>query len=257
MISPKELYSSAPYRALDDRRKKLVSAILIYGQTFSAAARVAKLNQSREQKNPKVLNCLKAFGHEISGGAGLFGEPGTSEDGNLNVYEQARRLSWLVGDRSQDPPAELEEIPWNLSAEDRAFWSNLGLEITQLPARPDTAPAEVIAAWNAWCKAKSVADDASKRAQHLARHPNCDGCSNALDPANAVIRGINVVCPACADLWNRTGTCPKPNEPARACAVDVQPPPPSEPQTSRCSRCGRTTPQGVGLCSDCSTGVNW
>jgi hypothetical protein len=237
MISPKELYSSAPYRALDDRRKKLVSAILIYGQSFSAAARVAKLNQSREQKNPKVQFCLSQFGAKLAADAEAPAAP-------LDIYEEVRRLEWMLDGWGYKVPEEYEGVPQILDEDARKFWASLGHPITEIPPLPAKLPQHVIERYHAHFAAQAPT--------------TCTNCGSPLEyrppvPSRDVPEYLKYRYRGCSARCDARPICPaSPTMPTHTVEV-----PPSEPQTSRCSRCGRTTPQGVGLCSDCAVGVNW
>jgi hypothetical protein len=61
-VTPKQtLYRMPAYRALDDKRRRLVAGILLDGLSFSAGCRLLSLNQSREADNLDVQKCLADF----------------------------------------------------------------------------------------------------------------------------------------------------------------------------------------------------
>jgi hypothetical protein len=108
----------------------------------------------------------------------------------------------------------------------------------------DTWSAERKAAYDAELKRQWAVDDAAKRAARLAQHPNCDGCGNPLNPADALIRGIHIVCAACTDIWNHTGVLPN-STPTRIVT-------PSPVRTRRCRVCHQPAGPRDVVCTDAS-----
>ena len=240
-VEMKELYNHPAYRALDDKRKKLASAVLIYGQSFSAGCRVAGLNQSREMKNQKLQCCLREFGYE---GAKPAVEDPTSE----SIYEGAERLEREYNAMTPDQQREYHE---KRSAEVSRV-CKCGSALTfhmPVPYRDVPPEQEYI----------FLSCELCHRAADFCRcgdldWTTCGACGQ--NDGHLTAHGHAVTCQTCLKDAQYAGWPPrKPVAAVQRPAADAIPEP---VRPGRCSRCGeQTAEQHIKLCQNCAVGVNW
>jgi hypothetical protein len=224
--------------ALDPKRQAIARGIA-QGVSYSRAVKSVGLNATREKRNPdlqRVLWILKM-------GVDPEGQPATAA-GQLDVYECARRLGWLLGDDTQEPSRDVEHVMWILDEDD---WMHTEIGVPrQITSRPDRLTDDQIARYHTRMEEVYPKD----------RQP-CSFCGVM------VFHGRRV-CDSCLPKCR----CGQASCPASQCRENAQPVPaayvqPSRPvvdvptlRVSKCQRCGRTTPGGVLLCDACS-GIVW
>jgi hypothetical protein len=203
------LWRMPEYRALDPKRRKLASAILLENQSLTAACNaIGGLNSTRERQNKKLAACLRAF--NLSGGPSDATETTSAADANL--YDHIRRLEELLGAAPTDPEPGCSDTIIELEASD---WLRVTLGIRELPVHPKTLPADQARLYSDHLAAlrpantkpcgfcgKDAIDDIMCVECRKARggespytKTTCDSCAGPL--MTRVIRGVNVFCQPC------------------------------------------------------------
>jgi len=210
------LWRMPEYRALDPKRRKLASAILLENQSLTAACNgIGGLNSSREKKNKLLAACLRAF--NLSGGPSDATEMTSAADANL--YDHVRRLEELPGAPPMEPEAGCTDAVIKLDPTD---WLRVHLGVGALPVHPKALPADQASQYTEHIAAlrpntkpcgfcgRDVVDDlmcSDCRRERGGESPYkravCDGCAGPLP--TRFVRGVHVMCAACHEGWQRTG----------------------------------------------------
>jgi hypothetical protein len=173
----KTLYNLPEYRALDMKRRKLISFHLLDGVAFSRACTMLGMNKTRESKREEITTCLAAF------------KTALDPTGDAEMWETIHRVEkmWGRGNTALNP----------------AF-ANVNLPFEGIYVTPDGKPV------NADGLPATAPQPATAATPEATQHATpCAACQKTI-PAETTRYDVGAVtvCGHCRHVWNHTGVKP-------------------------------------------------
>ena len=203
------LWKLDSYRALDDKRRRLVSAILLEGLSFAAGCRLLAMNQTREAANLDLQRCLTDFRSAIPEPIA----PKADKRKGLDFEDEEDEASWALHTAIDRMDPARAGGPGDKVPSDEAAYA--AETIVEIPRTVELAGLDVqkIARCEALMRAelRRYSDQVSQREARkaeVANRTHCDGCQKTLPPDVGTIVGDFKVCGHCNHVWRHTGIKP-------------------------------------------------